>query len=225
MTKRFVPPPNWPSPPPGWRPPAGWRPDPQWGPAPRDWSFWQEEPGRRRWFARHKIATAVLAAPLALVVGLFGVAVIGAAATDSPATFAKPAGTGQMTPTAGPTPTPVTSADTASAAPSDSARASASASVQAEAKRAAKRAAESRAAKKEAAEEAAKKKAAKERAAEEREADNCTPGYEPCLPPASDYDCSGGTGNGPEYVDGPVRVTGSDPYDLDRDGNGIGCES
>ena len=52
---------------------------------------------------------------------------------------------------------------------------------------------------------------------------NCTPGYSPCLPPASDYDCAGGTGNGPEYT-GPVRVTGSDPYDLDRDGDGVGCE-
>jgi len=55
------------------------------------------------------------------------------------------------------------------------------------------------------------------------EADNCTPGYSPCLPPASDYDCAGGSGNGPKYT-GPVRVTGSDPYDLDRDGDGTGCD-
>lgn len=52
---------------------------------------------------------------------------------------------------------------------------------------------------------------------------NCTPGYDPCLPPASDYDCSGGTGDGPEYT-GYVRVTGSDPYDLDADNDGVGCE-
>ena len=52
---------------------------------------------------------------------------------------------------------------------------------------------------------------------------NCTPGYDPCLPPASDYDCAGGSGNGPEYT-GPVRVTGSDPYGLDTDGDGWGCE-
>jgi hypothetical protein len=52
---------------------------------------------------------------------------------------------------------------------------------------------------------------------------NCTPGYSPCLPPASDYDCRGGSGNGPKYA-GPVRVTGSDPYDLDRDGDGKACE-
>ena len=52
---------------------------------------------------------------------------------------------------------------------------------------------------------------------------NCTPGYSPCLAPASDYDCRGGSGNGPKYT-GPVRVTGSDPYRLDRDGDGKGCE-
>ena len=52
---------------------------------------------------------------------------------------------------------------------------------------------------------------------------NCTPGYSPCLPPASDYDCRGGTGDGPKYT-GPVRVTGSDPYRLDRDRDGTGCE-
>lgn len=28
--------------------------------------------------------------------------------------------------------------------------------------------------------------------------DNCTPGYDPCLPPASDYDCAGGSGVGCE---------------------------
>jgi hypothetical protein len=52
---------------------------------------------------------------------------------------------------------------------------------------------------------------------------NCTPGYSPCLPPASDYDCRGGSGDGPKRT-GPVRVTGPDPYDLDRDGDGKACE-
>jgi hypothetical protein len=52
---------------------------------------------------------------------------------------------------------------------------------------------------------------------------NCPLGYSPCLPPASDYDCRGSSGNGPKYT-GPVRVTGSDPYRLDRDGDGKGCE-
>lgn len=53
---------------------------------------------------------------------------------------------------------------------------------------------------------------------------SCTPGYSPCIPPASDVDCAGGSGNGPAYVQGPVYVTGSDPYDLDRDGDGVGCD-
>jgi resuscitation-promoting factor RpfB len=54
--------------------------------------------------------------------------------------------------------------------------------------------------------------------------DNCTSGYSPCLPPASDYDCAGGSGDGPAYADGPIAVTGSDPYGLDDDSDGVGCE-
>lgn len=54
---------------------------------------------------------------------------------------------------------------------------------------------------------------------------SCTPGYSPCIPPGPDVDCAGGSGNGPRYVHGPVYVTGSDPYDLDRDGDGVACES
>jgi len=54
---------------------------------------------------------------------------------------------------------------------------------------------------------------------------NCDPNYSgACVPIASDVDCAGGTGNGPAYVHGPVYVIGSDIYDLDRDGDGVGCE-
>jgi flagellar hook assembly protein FlgD len=56
---------------------------------------------------------------------------------------------------------------------------------------------------------------------------NCTPGYSPCIPykGGEDYDCGGGSGNGPHYADnGPYTVTGSDPYGLDFDGDGLGCE-
>jgi len=54
----------------------------------------------------------------------------------------------------------------------------------------------------------------------------CDPNYSgACVPIASDVDCAGGSGNGPAYVRGPVRVIGADIYDLDRDGNGIGCEA
>jgi len=55
---------------------------------------------------------------------------------------------------------------------------------------------------------------------------NCHPSYSGvCLTLGiGDYDCAGGSGNGPNYVDGPVRVVGPDDFDLDRDNDGIGCE-
>ncbi|TDC24631.1 hypothetical protein E1261_25735 [Kribbella albertanoniae] len=52
----------------------------------------------------------------------------------------------------------------------------------------------------------------------------CDPNYSGCVPIASDVDCAGGSGNGPEYADGPVTVTGSDIYGLDSDDDGIACE-
>ena len=53
----------------------------------------------------------------------------------------------------------------------------------------------------------------------------CDPNYAgACVPIASDVDCAGGSGNGPAYVRGPVRVVGRDIYGLDRDKDGIGCE-
>ena len=46
-----------------------------------------------------------------------------------------------------------------------------------------------------------------------------------CLDPdALDYDCEGGSGDGPEYT-GTVKVVGDDPYDLDRDGDGVACDA
>lgn len=53
---------------------------------------------------------------------------------------------------------------------------------------------------------------------------SCDSNYSGCVPIASDVDCAGGSGNGPAYISGPVRVIGSDIYDLDRDGDGYGCE-
>lgn len=53
---------------------------------------------------------------------------------------------------------------------------------------------------------------------------SCHPSYSGCLnPDASDYDCAGGSGNGPHYT-GPVRVIGPDVFGLDRDRDGWGCE-
>jgi hypothetical protein len=47
----------------------------------------------------------------------------------------------------------------------------------------------------------------------------CEPGYSPCLPIVSDLNCS-------DIPDSkkPIHVTGSDPYNLDADGDGLGCE-
>jgi hypothetical protein len=60
---------------------------------------------------------------------------------------------------------------------------------------------------------------------EESQSD-CDPNYGgACVPIDSDVDCAGGSGNGPSYVRGPVTVTGNDIYDLDRDGDGIGCDT
>jgi hypothetical protein len=57
------------------------------------------------------------------------------------------------------------------------------------------------------------------------DAQDCNQNYEGvCVPIASDVDCAGGSGNGPAYVSGPVYVVGWDEYDLDRDGDGVGCE-
>ncbi|MCD4852420.1 hypothetical protein LN996_16520 [Arthrobacter sp. AK01] len=54
---------------------------------------------------------------------------------------------------------------------------------------------------------------------------NCDPNYTgDCVPIASDVDCASGKGNGPAYVRGPVTVVGTDIYQLDGNGDGVGCE-
>lgn len=53
--------------------------------------------------------------------------------------------------------------------------------------------------------------------AEPEPAEDCEPGYDPCVPPyPPDLDC-------PD-LGGPYSVSGSDPHGLDRDGDGTGCE-
>jgi hypothetical protein len=49
---------------------------------------------------------------------------------------------------------------------------------------------------------------------------SCEPGYSPCLPVTSDLNC-----DDLSSAQTPVRVTGSDPYGLDADGDGYGCDS
>jgi hypothetical protein len=47
----------------------------------------------------------------------------------------------------------------------------------------------------------------------------CAPGYSPCLPVTGDLNCS-------DIPDSkkPIRVTGRDQYELDRDDDGVACE-
>jgi hypothetical protein len=54
---------------------------------------------------------------------------------------------------------------------------------------------------------------------------DCDPSYGgACLDPNSpDYDCEGGSGDGPDFT-GPVIVVGDDHFGLDRDGDGSACE-
>ena len=49
---------------------------------------------------------------------------------------------------------------------------------------------------------------------------SCHPSYSPCLPVVSDLDCVDIRAMGVA----PVRVLGSDPYRLDGDNDGLGCE-
>jgi hypothetical protein len=57
-----------------------------------------------------------------------------------------------------------------------------------------------------------------EPAPEPQPAGACAPCYDPCVPPyPPDLDCA--------EVRGPVTVSGPDPHGLDRDGDGVGCES
>lgn len=53
---------------------------------------------------------------------------------------------------------------------------------------------------------------------------DCDSNYSGCLDPnASDYDCAGGSGDGPRYT-ARVEVLGNDHYGLDGEGDGVGCE-
>ena len=59
---------------------------------------------------------------------------------------------------------------------------------------------------------------------EEQAESGCDPNYSGCLDAgAVDYDCAGGSGDGPLYT-GTVEVLGVDYYELDDDGDGIGCD-
>jgi endonuclease YncB( thermonuclease family) len=53
--------------------------------------------------------------------------------------------------------------------------------------------------------------------AQQAQGGNCMAGYAPCLPIVADLGCG--------EIGHPVTVTGRDPYRLDADGDGVGCDS
>jgi hypothetical protein len=186
------------------------------------------------WIARHKVLTGVGAFVAICLIGSAASAASGHAKSTTP---------NKIT-TSSSHPESVTSAATTSGSAQQAVDATIAAAKAAAEKAAAatasKAAAAEAAAVKAAADKAAADKAAAAKAAAARaaaaaaaaaatppttSAPKCTPGYDPCIPPGPDVDCAGGTGNGPRYVQGPIAVTGSDPYRLDADHNGIGCEN
>jgi hypothetical protein len=138
------------------------------------------------------------------------------AISHSPTASARPASHRSSPPSA----TPARSAAALAAAASRAT--AASAAVQASAARVAAARAASQAA---ASASAAAARAAQAPPPDSGGASDCTPGYSPCIPLGPDVDCAGGSGNGPRFVQGPIEVTGSDPYRLDADHDGVGCES
>jgi type IV secretory pathway VirB10-like protein len=122
----------------------------------------------------------------------------------------------------------VTGTDEAAAAEQAEARAARRAEARREVRR------EARAEARREARAAARREARREaRAEQERvqalavaaETSECDENYSGCLDPnSSDYDCEGGSGDGPDYT-GLVNVRGSDTHDLDRDGDGIACDT
>ena len=306
---KYNPPPNWPTPAPGWTPPAGWKAPANWPPPPNGWQFWLPDKKDGSWFGRHKLLTSVGGGLAALL--LIGSIASGANdpapnATAPPPPDASPTATSSPSdqPTAAPpkpTPKPTLTLARVPAVeglglvkakrelraaglevgdidrrpsskkkdtvlsqgvdkgtevkpgsrvalvvaaplpqvPSVVGKSEASAirSLK-DAGFTVKKTTETRSSGRDGVvlsqspTGGTRAKANSvvrivisnvQRSPDAGATSDCTDGYSPCLPPASDYDCAGGSGDGPKYT-GPVRVNGSDPYDLDRDGDGKACD-
>jgi hypothetical protein len=72
----------------------------------------------------------------------------------------------------------------------------------------------------------AKPTTSKAKSTTSKPASQCHPSYVgACVPVGvKDVDCAGGSGDGPYYVKGPIRVVGPDVYKLDADKDGLACE-
>jgi hypothetical protein len=181
------------------------------------------------WIARHKVLTGVGAFVAICLIGSAASAASGHAKSTTPNKITTSSSHTESVTSAATTSASAQQAVDATLAAAKAAAQKAAAATASKAA-AAEAAAVKAAAAKAAADNAAAAKAAAARAAAAatpptNSAPNCTPGYDPCIPPGPDVDCAGGTGNGPRYVQGPITVTGNDPYRLDADHNGIGCEN
>lgn len=213
----YNPPPNWPTPPPGWSPSAAWVPDPSWGPPPPGWQLWRDDPkpGLRR---GSKIALGVVVGLLALCgVGVIGAITGGDEADPAAALVEVP--TGSETDDAAATREAEAEAAAQKAAEDAAQRAADEAAVQAEADRVAaakvvadKAAAEQAAANQAAAEVAAAQAAAEEAARQAAAEDDSAPVYyENC-------DAVRAAGAAPIRRGDPGYAS-----HLDRDNDGQGC--
>ena len=110
--KRFVVPPNWPTPPRrSWTPPKIWQPDPNWPPAPEGWKFWVDGKGnpvrgpvgRYAGTSRRMVFAGAGAVMLFLAVNIWALSALGLFDGDLPQTQAAPVVDDSLAPT--PTPT------------------------------------------------------------------------------------------------------------------------
>ncbi|TDU89048.1 hypothetical protein EV138_2602 [Kribbella voronezhensis] len=112
--KRFVVPPNWPTPPRrSWMPPKTWRPDPAWPAAPEGWKFWVDGKGnpvrgpvgRYAGPSRRAVFAGAGGIALFLALNIWALSAIGLFDSDQPESQAVRV-VDDSTPTPTPTPTP-----------------------------------------------------------------------------------------------------------------------
>lgn len=117
--KRFVVPPNWPTPPRrSWVPPKTWQPDPRWPQAPEGWRFWVDGKGhpvrgpvgRYGGPSRRVVFAGAGGLLLFLAVNIWALNAIGLFDGDLPETQAAPLVDDSPTPSVTATPTPTPSA-------------------------------------------------------------------------------------------------------------------
>jgi hypothetical protein len=224
VTRRFNPPPGWPSPPEGWTPPPDWQPDPSWPKAPPGWAFYVDDlptshfdllvgpdvtAPTRSWFTKKRYV---------IPIGCAVLLAIGVSLSDPP-----PPPTSTVADAGPPSPSPGPTVDATTAdevVPAGKATSAPRKTVKAKPKATKEQPVRTKTVKPRPVVVKPKPKPKKTKAA------TCDPNYSGgCVPIASDVDCAGGSGNGPAYFSGTARVVGTDIYRLDADHDGYACEA